>query len=115
MKTIQQKDVAICIVLSIVTCGIYGLYWLYTLNEDLNALAPEKAGAPGSNVILFTIITCGLYGIYWLYTQGDKIDYLKRQQGLVSNYTGIVYIVLSFIGLQIIAYALMQNEINNLI
>ena len=24
---IQQRNIALCIILSIVTCGIYGLYW----------------------------------------------------------------------------------------
>ena len=115
MKTIQRKEIALCIILTLVTCGLYGIYWMYTLNEDLNALVPEKPATPGANVILFTILTCGIYGIYWLYVQGEKIDYVKQQRGLSSSYTGIIYIIFVVLGLGIISYALMQNEINNLL
>ena len=31
---IQQRNIAVCIILSIVTCGIYGIYWLICLNDD---------------------------------------------------------------------------------
>lgn len=115
MKMIQRKEVALCIILTIVTCGLYGIYWMYTLTEDLNAIVPEQTATPGANVILFTILTCGIYGVYWLYVQGEKIDYVKRQRGLSSSYTGLVYIVFAFLGVGIISHALMQNEINNLL
>ena len=32
---IPRRNIALCIVLSIVTCGIYGLYWLLCLAEDV--------------------------------------------------------------------------------
>ena len=31
---VQQKNIALCIVLSLVTCGIYGIYWFITLVND---------------------------------------------------------------------------------
>lgn len=32
---IQSRSIPLCIILSIITCGIYGLYWLVCLaNED---------------------------------------------------------------------------------
>ena len=31
---IQQRNIAVCIILSIVTCGIYGLYWLAGLPDQ---------------------------------------------------------------------------------
>ena len=45
----QRVDYAIldvvipmCIILSIVTFGIYGLYWLYCLASDVNTLTGEE-------------------------------------------------------------------------
>ena len=29
----QNRSVAMCIVLSLVTCGIYALYWMYCIHQ----------------------------------------------------------------------------------
>lgn len=31
---IQQRNIAVCIILSIVTCGIYGIYWFIVLSKQ---------------------------------------------------------------------------------
>lgn len=107
----QSRNLAMCIILSVVTCGIYGLYWLYTLNEDMGYISGRKEMS-GGMVILLSIITCGIYSFIWNYQQGQKVDELKTKNGLPSSSTGILYLVLSLLGLAIVNYALMQNEIN---
>ncbi len=42
MRTVQERNIALCIILSLVTCGIYGLYWFVCLTEDTNAAANEE-------------------------------------------------------------------------
>ena len=32
----EQRNVALCVILTIVTCGIYGIYWFICLVNDLN-------------------------------------------------------------------------------
>ena len=71
--SIQRKSVGLCIVLSIVTCGIYGLYWLYCMAEDANRLISRPNAASGGMVLLFSIITCGIYEYYWLYRSGEDL------------------------------------------
>ena len=44
---IQQKNIALCIILSIVTCGIYGLIWFVKLTDETNMLAPPSPDGPG--------------------------------------------------------------------
>ncbi len=51
---------------------------------------------------------------YWMYKQGEAIDQVKQSRGIASGNTGILYLILSIVGLGIVSYALMQNEINNL-
>lgn len=63
----RSRSVGMCIVLSLVTCGLYTLYWLYSLAEDMDHLTGGHSGGSGGMVLLLTIITCGLYGWYWLY------------------------------------------------
>lgn len=112
---IQPRNVAVCIILSIVTCGIYALYWLIKLNDEANALAEVQAPTSGGLVIVLTIVTCGIYGLYWNYKQGERIDVAKTARGIPSSNSGILYLILSVVGLSIISYALMQNEINQLV
>lgn len=111
---IQRRDIAVCIILSIVTCGIYGIYWLFCLNEDTNTISAEPYPTSGGMVILLTIVTCGIYGIYWCYKQGEKLDRAAEMRGAPKSERGILYLVLAIIGLSIVNYALMQDTLNNL-
>lgn len=74
-----------------------------------------QGSAPnGGIVILLGIITCGIYMWYWLYKQGDNLDQIKASRGLPAGNSGILYLILAIVGLGIISYALMQNELNQL-
>lgn len=111
---IEQRNIALCIILSIITCGIYGLYWIYKLTEDVNTLKGDPNATSGGVVILLGIITCGIYMWYWLYKQGDNLDQIKASRGLPAGNSGILYLILAIVGLSIVSYALMQNELNQL-
>lgn len=111
----QQKNIAVSIILSIVTCGIYAIYWMISLTNDVNTLKNDSEATSGGMVFLFSLLTCGIYGIYWAYKQGTKIDEIKESRGLAAGNNGIIYLILSICGLGIVGYALMQNEVNKLI
>lgn len=106
---IENRNIALYIVLSIITCGIFGFYWLYTLNEDINAVSNEPNPMSSALVIVLTIITCGIFGWYWLYKQGDNLDKVDG-----SSNSGIIYLVIGVFGLSIISWALMQDRLNKL-
>jgi len=103
------RNIALCIVLSLVTCGIYVFYWIYCLNEDINSLAGEENATGGGMVILFTIITCGIYGLYWYYKMGERVDSIKNQPGAS---TPILFLILSIFCHSIVNLCLMQDCIN---
>lgn len=54
-----------CIILSLITCGIYGIYWEYCIVQDSNTASNEPYATSGGMVILLSIVTCGIYGLYW--------------------------------------------------
>ncbi len=106
---VQERSIGLAIVLTIVTCGIYGIYWLICLADDMNTLADDGENTSGGIVFLLSLVTCGIYGVYWAYKQGQRVDTLKGNAG---GSTGILYLCLNLFGLSIVTYALLQNEIN---
>lgn len=110
---VQQRNIAVCIILSIVTCGIYGIYWFICLTDDANTVSGQQ-GTSGGMAFLLTLVTCGIYSFYWMYKQGDKLDDAKNARGMAAGNSGIIYLILSIFGFGIVAYALMQDSINKL-
>lgn len=109
----KQRSVALCIVLTLVTCGIYGLYWYVCLTDDTNLAANETNGTSGVMALVLNLVTCGIYGLYWAYKCGEKLDKAKVDRGIPASNGGVLYLVLYIFG-GIIAYALIQNELNKL-
>ena len=68
---ITKRNLATCIILSIVTCGIYSLYWFIVITDDAKNASNDVSGASGGTALLLSIVTCGIYGIYWAYKQGE--------------------------------------------
>ena len=106
----KERNIAVSIILSLLTCGIYALYWCAVVNNELKHEVKEDSFTGGGMVVFLTIITCGIYGIYWSYKMGEFVDKMKSNS---SGNTGILYLVLSIIGLDIVNLALIQNELNN--
>lgn len=108
----QNRSIGLCVVLSIITCGIYMLYWMYCIHCDVQEVSGHSMGTEGGMVIVLTIITCGIYGIYWNYKMGQALD---EARGTPGGSQGIAYLLLSLFGLDIISFALMQSELNKFV
>ncbi len=111
---IENRNIAVCILLSFVTCGIYSIYWFICLTDETNTISKNGGDTSGVIAFLLTVVTCNIYGLYWAYRQGEKIDQAKTDRGISSNSSGIAYLLLCLFGFGIVAYALMQNELNKL-
>ena len=44
---IERRNIAVCIVLTLVTCGIYGIYWIVCLTNDVNTVSVEFTAFTG--------------------------------------------------------------------
>ena len=103
---IKRRNLFLCILFSIITCGIYAIYWFVVLTNDTNKLAQSKT-ASGGLAFLFTIITCGIYGLYWSYKLGKKVGEIEGG----SNH-GVLYLILALIGFGFIDALLAQSALN---
>ena len=112
---VQKRDVAIAIILTIVTCGFYGIYWFIKLNDEINFVTGDTAAPSGGTAFLLSLVTCGIYTFIWMYKMGEKLDNLYIARGMASGSRGILYLVFCLVGLGIVSYALMQDSLNNAI
>lgn len=108
----MKRSIGVSIILSIVTCGIYGIYWMIKLNDELNMATGNTAAKSGGIVFLLCLVTCGIYMFFWMYKMGENVDTIKTNAGVQAGNTGIMYLILTFFGLSIVNYCLMQDTIN---
>ena len=82
------------ILLSIVTFGIYSLYFIYKLSNDMNLICAGdgKNTAGLLKIILLNIITCGIYSWIWYYGIGNRLAENAPRYGLkfIENGTTIL-------------------------
>ena len=114
----EDRNFVTILLLSIVTCGIYELYFMYTAINDLNtAFEGDGQDSPSFGIwLLLTILTCGIYNVYWWYTQGTRMQMSGMDRyGLNIQEGGMIFLVLAiatyFIGFPgfIALYFLVRN------
>ncbi|TCK90557.1 uncharacterized protein DUF4234 [Natranaerovirga hydrolytica] len=110
----EKRSIGVAILLSLVTCGIYSMYWMYALSKDLIEYNGEVGESAGTELLL-SIITCGLYFIYWCYKMGQRIyDAEVKSNVAHPNDDSVMYLILGIFGFGIIAMAIMQSKTNAL-
>ena len=106
---IRNRSIVLAVIFTIITFGIYGIYWMIRINDEVNQLANEPQATSGGLVFLFSLITFGIYSYYWLYKMGERCD---RIRGEWNGSKSILYLILGLVGLSIVSYALIQDVIN---
>lgn len=108
----ENRSVVKLIILSVITCGIYYLYWQYKIAEELKLYLGDESIKPGLD--LFLCIICAPYIIYWYYKYGKLVAEAQRYAGLPAEDNSILYVILSIFGLVIVNAAIMQSSMNKL-
>lgn len=114
LSTEHRIDVATGIILSLVTCFFYNIYWNYRQMKALNALLGREE-YDFVKWLLLTIVTCGIYHMYYEYRMGsDLYAWLKANNRHVSDNLPLIGLVFAFLGLTIVCDAVYQHELNKL-
>lgn len=104
----KNRSVLSVILFSIITCGIYSLYWLYVNAEDLNE---KETGEPKLMnficAILLGFITCSIYTIYWYFKFYKKLDKYVGSDNCLIN------LLLTLFFTPIVGIAIAQSSVNN--
>lgn len=88
------------ILLSLITCGIYGYYFIYKMAHDVN-IACEGDGESTSGLVAFILlsfITCGIYAWFWYYKLGNRLAGNAPRYGIVITENGTTVLMWQIFG-----------------
>lgn len=109
---LEKRNIAVEIILSIITCGIYAIVWFVRLTNEVKSAAGDEKFQSGGVAFLLTLVTCGIYGIYWAYKMGEMMKEAQTKHGTEVKDNAIIYLILELFGLGIVVFALLQSDLN---
>ncbi len=105
---IKERNPIVSILLTFVTCGIYGIYWAIMMaREAVSVKDPADSGILEIVLMLFLPFV-GFYLAEKKFAEGCVA------KGIEHKDNSILYLILGIIGLGIVNYFLMQSELNKL-
>jgi uncharacterized membrane protein YGL010W len=108
VPSVHVRNIALDIILCLITCYIYNIYWQYRQMQALNAmLKTEKYSFV--TWLLLTIVTCGLYHIYHEYRKSADLDKVLGRESMEP----LAVLLLAIFGLGLIGDAIQQSSINS--
>ncbi|MHB8111102.1 MAG: DUF4234 domain-containing protein [Syntrophorhabdaceae bacterium] len=106
------SNIALDIVLTFITCGIYYFFWQARQIRAINHLLGQEK----YNFwlwFLLTLVTCGLFNIYYEYYMAQGLIEAQEKHGRPkSKELPVLSLLLTIFGLSFVADAIQQNEIN---
>jgi len=108
----HTANIALYLVLTILTVGIFNLYWNYCQMRSCN----ELLGRQEFSFVLWlllVILTCGLYHFYYQYKMGAAINEIQRLENLpVTDGLPLLSLIAAVLGVGVVADCIHQHEIN---
>ncbi len=108
-------SIPLYLILTLVTCGFYNLYWNYRQMEACNELLRrEEFNFPVW--LLLTLVTCGIYHLYYQYKMGAAINEIQEHRGLlVTDGLPLLSVIAAVLGAGVVADCIHQHELNKII
>ena len=106
------QSIAVGLILTIITCGLYDLYWNAKQMKTINGLL-EREELFFWTWLFISILTCGIFHLYYEYKMGLALMEVQEKYGVrVDEHLHIISLFLSLFGFSFVVDAIHQNEIN---
>ena len=105
---IEKRNIGVCVLLSIVTCGIYGIIWAVKMLRE--AVQIKDQSDDGLAEILLGIFLCPV----GFYMAEKKFSEGCQARGIAHEDRTVMYLILGFVGLGIVDYIMMQSDLNKI-
>lgn len=104
---LENKNIAIAVVLSIVTCGIYAIIWNWKLGTTAAKIKDPNDSGTLEGILCIFLPFIGFYLAEKKFTEGCQM------RGIPHEDKSIMYLIVGLF-LAIVDPCIMQNEINKL-
>lgn len=105
---IKKRNIVTAIILSIITCGIYAIYWAIMLAKE--AVSVNDSNDSG----LVEIILMLFLPFLGFFLAEQKLAKGCAAKGIAHNDNSILYLILGLVGLSIVDFCMMQNDLNKI-
>lgn len=98
-----NRSLVMYILLTIVTCGIYSFFFIYSMARDVN-IACEGDGQKTRGLIQYLIlsfITCGIYPLIWEYSLANRLAEGSERYGMRFAENGTTILMWHIFGMVI--------------
>lgn len=97
---IQKRDIVVVYLLTIITFGIYGIYWEVKTKEEINSL--------GGDIPTAWLLIVPIANIYWLYKYAEAYSKLVKKDN-----NGVLWFIVFWL-VTIIMPAIVQSDLNKI-
>lgn len=105
---IKNRNIVVAIILTIVTCGIYGIYWTVCLARESVSVKDPADNALLEIILMLFLPFLGFFMAEKKFAEGCA------EKGIAHTDNSILYLILGLVGLGIVNFCMMQNELNKL-
>ncbi len=115
---IKERNPVVVLVLSVVTCNIYYLFWLYATSRELKDALQDDEIKPGIDLLL-ALVSCSLWSVYIEYRNARKVyAALRVRDPSIKDQTDTI-LMLDVAGLFVgvtwlVATYILQEDLNKL-
>ena len=110
---LEKRGVATVVVFSILTCGIYAVWWTYVTCQALQQQG-KKTSIPVILTTLMMLFFSSVGGLLLGMDADDNINAIKEMHGMPKADNKILWMLLGFF-IPVVTIALVQSEINSMI
>ena len=105
---IKQRNIVVCILLTLITCGIYGIYWVIMLAKEGVSVKDASDNAILEIVLMLFLPFLGIFLAEKKFAEGCAA------KGIAHSDNSILYLILGLVGLGIVSICMLQNDLNKL-
>ncbi len=110
----HRANIAIYLLLTLLTAGLFNLYWNYRQMRSCNELLGRREFG-WLAWLLLSLITCGIYHLYYQFKMGGALNEIQRRFGApVTDGLPVLSLVAAIFGVGVVADCIHQHEINKI-
>lgn len=105
---IKERNIVSCILLTLVTCGIYGIYWTVMIAREAVSVKDPADNALLEIILMLFLPFVGIFMTEKKFAEGCAA------RGVAHADNSILYLVLGLVGLGIVGMCMLQNDLNKI-